>query len=327
MITARRYRQGQTEGETFDPTRGEAFRSEKGAFVWIDIIDPEVGDLEGLQGRFALHPTTLEDTLHRRQRTKVEIFESYVFVALRPVTVHQGPPMTVDEHEVHVIAGEGFLATLRWSSGYPIEGAAARWERHHRDDVHDEGFALYALLDEVVDDYLSVVEALEDEADDLEDAVFDRVEDADPASDVQQRLFRLKRDTVMLRRAAMPLRHGIDLLQEDPSLATPSLTPYYRDVMDHVIRVVELADNVRDLLTSLLEVRVAQAANRLNEVMKKLSAWAAIVLVPTLIAGVYGMNFRHMPELDWQLGYPMAIGMMLSSSGILYLLFKRKDWL
>ena len=131
----------------------------------------------------------------------------------------------------------------------------------------------------------------------------------------------------MLRRAAMPLRHGIDLLQENPSLANTSLTPYYRDVMDHVIRVVELADNVRDLLTSLLEVRVAQAANRLNEVMKKLSAWAAIVLVPTLIAGVYGMNFDHMPEIDWQLGYPMAIGMMLSSSGILYLLFKRKDWL
>ena len=327
MITARRYRQGQTEGETFDPTQADAFRSEKGAFVWIDIIDPEVGDLEGLQGRFALHPTTLEDTLHRRQRTKVEIFESYVFVVLRPVTVHRGPPMTVDEHEVHVIAGEGFLATLRWSPGYRIEGAMARWERHHRDDVHDEGFALYSLLDEVVDDYLSVVEALEDEADGLEDAVFDPVEDADRTSDVQQRLFRLKRDTVMLRRAAMPLRHGIDLLQENPSLANTSLTPYYRDVMDHVIRVVELADNVRDLLTSLLEVRVAQAANRLNEVMKKLSAWAAIVLVPTLIAGVYGMNFDHMPEIDWQLGYPMAIGMMLSSSGILYLLFKRKDWL
>ena len=326
MITARRYREGQTEGETFDPAQGEAFRSEKGAFVWIDIIDPEVSDLEGLQDRFALHPTTLEDTLHRRQRTKVEIFDGYVFVVLRPVTVHRGSRATVDEHEIHVIAGDGFLATLRWSPGYPIEGATARWERHRHDDPRNEGFALYALLDEVVDDYLSVVEALEDEADELEDAVFDRDGEA-PGSDVQERLFRLKRDTVMLRRAAMPLRHGIDLIQEEPSLATPSLTPYYRDVMDHLIRTVELADNVRDLLTSLLEVRLAQAANRLNEVMKKLSAWAAIVLVPTLIAGVYGMNFRHMPELDWQLGYPMAIGMMLSSSGILYLLFKRKDWL
>lgn len=327
MITARRYRRGQPEGETFDPAEAEAFRPEEGVFAWIDIVDPEPGDLEDLQGCFELHPTTLEDTLHRRQRTKVEIFEGYVFVVLRPVTVHRGSPVSIEEHEVHVIAGEGFLVTLRWAPGYPIEGATARWERHRHEDLHDEGFALYALLDEVVDDYLSVIEVFEDEADDLEDAVFDRDEDADPTSDVQQRLFRLKRDTVVLRRAAMPLRHGIDLLQEDPSLVTPSLTPYYRDVMDHVIRVVELADNVRDLLTSLLEVRVAQAANRLNEVMKKLSAWAAIVLVPTLIAGVYGMNFRHMPELDWQLGYPMAIGMMLSSSGILYLLFKRKDWL
>jgi magnesium transporter len=325
VITARRFRPGQAGGETFDLADGQELRREGDAFAWIDITDPEESDLERLQGLFALHPTTLEDTLHRRQRTKVEIFEGYVFVVLRPVTVRPGSPLTLDEHEIHVIAGEGFLATLRWVPGYPAEGATARWDR--REDLHDQGFALYALLDEVVDDYLSVIEALEDEADDLEDAVFDRDEGAPPDSDVQERLFRLKRDTVMLRRAAMPLRHGIDLLQEEPSLATPSLTPYYGDVMDHLIRVIELADNIRDLLTSLLEIRVAQAANRLNEVMKKLSAWAAIVLVPTLIAGVYGMNFSHMPELDWKLGYPLALGLMMGASGALYLLFRRKDWL
>lgn len=325
MITARLYRHGQADSEAFDTTRREAFQHEEGVFVWIDIVDAEPGDLEDLQRCFWLHPTTLEDTLHRRQRTKVEIFEGYVFVVLRPVTGHPGSPATVDEHEVHAIAGQGFLATLRWSPGYPIDGVTSRWER--REDLHEEGFALYVLLDEVVDDYLSTIELLEDEADELEDAVFERGEGAAPTDDVQERLFRLKRDTVMLRRAAMPLRHGIDLIQEDPALATAQLIPYYRDVMDHVIRVVELADNVRDLLTSLLEVRVAQAANRLNEVMKKLSAWAAIVLVPTLIAGVYGMNFTHMPEITWQLGYPMAIGMMLGASGLLYLIFKRRDWL
>ena len=123
----------------------------------------------------------------------------------------------------------------------------------------------------------------------------------------------MKRSTVLLRRSAAPLRYGIDLLQEEPAFASPALSPYYRDVMDHVIRVAELADNVRDLLTSMLEVRVAQAANRLNEAMKKISAWAAIVLVPTLIAGIYGMNFRGMPELRWQLGYPMALGMMVGT--------------
>lgn len=317
--------------ESFDPSGSGDLGRDEGAFEWIDILDPRPGDLESLKGRIGLHPTTVEDMLHRRQRTKVEVFASYVFIVLRPVTVPPNPPnppnraLAMDEHEVHLVAGEGFLVTLRWSPGYSLDGATARWER--REDLHDEGFALYAVLDEVVDDYLSVVEALEDEADELEDAVFQRDGSERGDADVQERLFRLRRDTVMLRRAAMPLRHGIDMLQEEPSLATPALGPYYRDVMDHLIRVVELADNVRELLTSLLEVRVAQGANRLNEVMKKLSAWAAIVLVPTLIAGVYGMNFRHMPELDWTLGYPLAIGMMVGSSTLLYVVFKHKDWL
>ena len=325
VITARRYRQGQAGPEPFEPSSADVLGGHDGAFEWIDVLDPQTGELESLQGRIGLHPTTVEDMLHRRQRTKVEVFDRYVFIVLRPVTVQPGPPAAIAEHEVHLVAGEGFLVTMRWSPGYSLDGATARWER--RQDLQDEGFALYSMLDEVVDDYLSVVEALEDEADELEDAVFERDGSMGGDPDVQERLFRLRRDTVMLRRAAMPLRHGIDMLQEQPSLATPALIPYYRDVMDHLIRVVELADNVRELLTSLLEVRVAQGANRLNEVMKKLSAWAAIVLVPTLIAGIYGMNFRHMPELDWLIGYPLALGMMVCASTTLYLVFKRRDWL
>jgi magnesium transporter len=177
----------------------------------------------------------------------------------------------------------------------------------------------------VVDGYLTALEALEDEADALEDLVFER--EGDAAEELQERLFRLKRDTVVLRRSAMPLRQGIDLIQEDATLAPPALAPYFRDVMDHVIRVVELADNVRDLLTSLLEVRVAQAANRLNEAMKSMTAWAGIILVPTLIAGIYGMNFDQMPELSWQLGYPMAIGLMAGAALGLYVYFKKRGWL
>ncbi|MGZ8632196.1 MAG: magnesium/cobalt transporter CorA [Actinomycetota bacterium] len=325
MITGLLYRDGHTSEEAFDLETTAARRHEAGAFAWLDIIDPDRADLERLQAAFDLHPVTLEDTMHRRQRSKVELFEGYAFVVLRPVTVEPGSPVILAEHEIHAIAGEGFLVTLRWSPGYPMRGVEARWERHA--DLHTVGFALYVLLDEVVDGYLSAIEALEDEADVLEDMVFERDGDAARPSNVQERLFHLKRDTVVLRRSAMPLRQGIDMIQEEPTLATSPLAPYYRDVMDHVIRVVEMADNVRDLLTSLLEVRVAQAANRLNEVMKKLSAWAAIVLVPTLIAGVYGMNFTHMPELRWLFGYPMAIVLMVASALALYVTFKRRDWL
>jgi magnesium transporter len=189
------------------------------------------------------------------------------------------------------------------------------------------GFAVYVLIDEVVDGYLSIIEAFEDRADDLEDDVFSEGAAEDSGIALQERIFLLKREVVRLRRFAAPLRQALDLLQEEPKLAGSPLAPYYRDVTEHVIRVTELADNIRDLLTSLLEVRVSQIANRSNEIMKKLSAWAGIILVPTLIAGIYGMNFEGMPELRWNFGYPAALGTMLLTGGILYVMFKRRGWL
>jgi len=324
VITGRIYREGQPDGEPLELDPAESLARETGGFVWIDAVDPDPADLGELERVFGLHPVTIEDAEHRRQRTKVELFESYAVIVLRPVTVLDPPVEAMTEHEIHAIAGADFLVTLRWSPAYPLDAVTARWQR--RADLHGAGFALYVLLDEVVDDYLSAIEVLEDEADALEDVVFER-DDVERGSDVQERLFRLKRSTVVLRRSAAPLRHGIDMLQEEPMFASPMLAPYYRDVMDHVIRVAEMADNVRDLLTSLLEVRVAQAANRLNEAMKKMTAWAGIVLVPTLIAGIYGMNFRGMPELRWQFGYPMAIALMAGAAIGLYVSFKRRGWL
>jgi len=178
----------------------------------------------------------------------------------------------------------------------------------------------------VVDEYLSMVESLEDRADLVEDDVFSDPP-ADGGTELQERIFLLKRAVVRLRRDVTPLRSGLDLIQEEPKIAGSPLQPYYRDVTEHVIRVSELADNIRDLLTSLLEVRISQIANRSNEIMKKLSAWAGIILVPTLIAGIYGMNFREMPELGWTIGYPLAIGSMVLSGAVLYVLFKKKGWL
>jgi len=187
------------------------------------------------------------------------------------------------------------------------------------------GFALYAVLDEIVDGYLDAVESLEDAADELEDVVFDGA-GAVGSTTFQQRTFRVKRAVVQIRRLAGPLRAGVDMLH-DQELAGPVLTPYLRDIEDHLLRVAEMADSIRDLLTSLLEVRVGQVANDLNEVMKKLSAWAGIILVPTLIAGIYGMNFAHMPELSWRIGYPLALAMMGGAAWLLHRGFKKQGWL
>jgi magnesium transporter len=203
-----------------------------------------------------------------------------------------------------------------------------RWERQSELTQEGAAFLLYALLDEIVDDYLEIVDRYEDLADELEDQVF--AEDGSPTADpqeLQERFFKVKRGVVEFRRHVMPLRRVLDHLLEESGFVTQTLVPYYRDVSDHVTRALEFADNVRDLLTSLIEVRIAQQANHLNEIMKKLTSWAGIILVPTLIAGIYGMNFRHMPELSWQVGYPVALGMMVLSAGILYRVFKSRDWL
>jgi magnesium transporter len=326
VIEVRIYRNGRASAGPADLATAKALLDEDGVFVWLDASDPDEGDLEAIGETFGLHPLTIEDASHRRQRPKVELFEGYAFVALRPL--HMGPAGELQDREVHAFVGPSFLGTLRYGPDpYPVEPARNRWERQA--DLFSReggGFAAYVLIDEVVDSYLSLIEELEDRADLLEDDVFGPVA-SDGGADLQERVFRLKREVVRLRRVVMPLRQGLDLLQEEPNLAGPALQPYYRDLTEHVIRIAELSDNVRDLLTSLLEVRVSQVANHLNEIMKKLSAWAGIILVPTLIAGIYGMNFEEIPELHWAVGYPLALGMMLASAGALYGVFKRKGWL
>jgi magnesium transporter len=296
-----------------------------GAFVWIDVVDPSEDELRAIERCLGLHPLTVEDTAHRGQRSKAELFEGYAFLVLRPFVEEED---RWDVREVHAVVAPRFLATLRYGPDpFPIEAARHRWEGHP-DLLADEGgaFAAWALADEVVDGYLGAVESMEDAADLLEDEVFGPGE-ADGGVALQERIFRHKRDAARLRRIAMPLRPALDLLQEDPGLVRPTLLPYFRDVTEHVLRAADLADNIRDLLTSLLEVRVAQVANKMNEIMKKLSAWAGIILVPTLIAGIYGMNFRHMPELGWGGGYAFALAMMAGAALALYVVFRKKDWL
>jgi magnesium transporter len=189
------------------------------------------------------------------------------------------------------------------------------------------GAALYGVADEIVDDYLEVVEALEDKADELEAGVFHTEPAEGDRAMLQLEILRLRRDAARLRRHAVPMRQAVDRLADDSDLVTPRLVPYLRDITDHLLRTIELTDGVREILTTIVDIRMAQSANLLNEVMKKLSAWAGIILVPTLIAGIYGMNFRHMPELHWLLGYPMALAMMAISASVLYVVFRKRGWL
>ena len=325
MIRVRVFRNGVADKGQVEPSAIAECLAKDDAFVWFDAAEPTEEDIAAMGHAFDLHPLTLEDIGHRRQRPRVELFEHYGFITLRPLSQH-GDDLT--EHEMHAVVGKRFLGTLRYGPDpFPIDEVVKRWERQPELLASDPGgFAVYVLFDEVVDGYLNIVETLEDTADDLEDLVFAD----DPSVDrpqVQERIFLVKREVVRLRRFSSPMRQGLDLLQEQPGLVGDALLPYFRDVTEHAIRVSELADNIRDLLTSLLELRVAQVANHLNVIMRKLTAWAGILLVPTLIAGIYGMNFRNMPELGWRYGYASALIVMGGSAFALYIMFKKKEWL
>jgi magnesium transporter len=330
MIEVRAFRDGTQMDRHLTLADTEELLQDEHVFVWIDAPAPQAEEIDALGAVFELHPLTIEDAHHLHQRPKVELFEGYAFVVLHPLAMRNGADgWGLVDQELHAFVGRRYIATLRYGSEpFSLPAVMHRWTgQSEMLAAEGGGFAAYILMDEVVDGYLSIVEAFEDRADDLEDDVFGEPTSEEGGSELQERIFRLKREVVRLRRFAAPLRQALDMIQEEPRLAGSRLQPYYRDVTEHVIRVTELADNIRDLLTSLLEVRVSQVANRMNDIMKKLSAWAGIILVPTLIAGIYGMNFNDMPELRWSVGYPAALGTMLVCGGILYVVFKRKGWL
>jgi magnesium transporter len=320
-ITCRLYKDGVLREESFDPARVHDLIEEEGARVWLDLEDPTEDELEKIGKEFGLHPLSIEDTKNRGQRPKVEVFPNYYFIVVHALRLDEHQHL--QDSEIHLFVGHRFLLTLRYAPAFDLSDVQKRWDRQPEHTAEGGAFFLYVLVDEIVDDYFGVVERFEDLSEEIEDRVF-----ADkPDPDVQETIFRLKRKVVTFRRLVMPLREVFDFLQEQPRFVTQTLSPYYRDLSDHVIRTLEFVDGIRDLLTTALEAELSQVSNRMNEIMKKLTSWAAIILIPTLIAGIYGMNFNHMPELRWRYGYYYALGLMLLVGLILYRAFKRRDWL
>jgi magnesium transporter len=323
VATCRLYRNGQLDEEGFDPKRVSDLLEESETVVWLDLEDPSGDDIDMIREEFSLHELTVEDVENRGQRTKFEPFPDlgYYFLVLYGVTLEGDQ---VREHELHVFTGPRFLVTVRYTPALDLKPFLERCERHGGLAKEGAGFLLYALLDAVVDGYFDVVEGIEDLTEEIEEGVFeDRADES-----VQERIFKIRKALVTFRRRVTPLREVLNILIDDAKLVTDTLRPYYRDVTDHVLRVLDFLDNVRELLTTALEVRISQVGNRLNQVMKKVTSWGAIILVPTLIAGFYGMNFDFQPwPLQSTLGAGITIAMMVMSGGILYWIFKRQDWL
>ena len=319
MIRCRAYRGGVALEGTFPPEQ-ISDRLDEGCLVWVDVEDPAEAEIELMREEFGLHPESLNDLRERNQRTKVDQYGDYFQVV---VYAMEGGPDALTAKEVHLYASASYLLTFRFSPAFSVDRAVQRWEVVPEVAARGGAALLHVLLDEIVDTYFPVIEAFDDQAEALEDRVFaPRVEPG-----LQEELFQLKKSLVEFRKHVVPLRDVLDFLDEDQKIISAEVKPYFRDVYDNVYRAMEFVDNRRETLTAALGAYQAAVGNQMNVIMKKLTGWAAILLVPTIVAGIYGMNFEHMPELDWTFGYPFALGVMVLACTILYVQFKKRDWL
>jgi magnesium transporter len=290
-------------------------------FIWVGLHEPDARLLGKMQEELGLHELAVEDALRAHQRPKLEDYGEDLFLVLRTAQL-VGEQIVFGE--THVFAGRRYVVTVRHGASFSYAAVRARCESRPELLAKGTGFVLYAILDFVVDNYFPIVDALEDHLQKLEEQIFRETFDRGATA----RIYALKRDLVSLKRAVAPLMEVCNrLMRFDCPVVPDDVRVYFRDIYDHVIRINESVDNLRELLTTALEASLALISVGQNEVTKKLAAWAAILAVPTAIAGIYGMNFDTMPELRWTFGYPAVLGGIGLACGVLYWRFKRAEWL
>lgn len=299
---------------------GEAL-SEGPRFVWIGLHDAREELLRRVQREFDLHELAVEDALRAHQRPKLEDYGGHLFIVVRTA---QGGPGEIELGETHFFVGQRFLVSVRHGASLPYAPVRARCEGSPDLLAKGPSFALYALMDFILDNYFPLLENLEEQVEEIEEAVFAR--HFDRGSTV--RIYELKRDALRLKRAVAPLIDVCTRLERfDLTLIDREVRPYFRDVHDHAVRINERLDHVREMLTSILEANLSLMSVNQNEVMKRLAAWAAILAVPTMLAGVWGMNFQYMPGLAWEAGFAVTLATMVSISGFLFWRLRKAGWL
>jgi magnesium transporter len=292
------------------------------AFVWIGILEPSEDEFDAVIKEFDLHPLAVEDAVHAHQRPKLDTYGETLFIVLKPARYIDSEEI-VTLTEINLFLGENFLITVRHGES-PILGEVRRLLE--ADPVRMKWGplgVLHAIVDRVVDDYAVVVRSLNTDIDEIERQVF-----SDERENHAQRIYRLKVEAVEFRQAVIGLDDPLDALATGKvTEADPVLLHYFRNVHDHLLRVAQRVEAIDNLLNSALTANLAQLGVRQNEDMRRISAWVAIIAVPTMIAGIYGMNFDHMPELGWALGYPFALVLMAVLCGGLYVMVRRRNWL
>jgi magnesium transporter len=323
------YRDGRrTEGpEDLSDALAEA-RAASG-FVWIGLHEPSEKEFDHVTQEFGLHPLAVEDALKAHQRPKLEVYDGSLFLVLKPV-VYEPESDAVSTGEVMLFLGDSFVVTVRHGEGSPLSAVRRRLEQEPEILGKGPTSVVYAISDAVVDHYLDVATELQTDLEELEAEVFSP--DGGGSRHTASRIYTFKRQILEFRRAtgplALPLTRlaGVGAFGVVP-FVNEKAQPFFRDVNDHLTRVNESVEGLDRLVSDILSAHLAQTSVRQNDDMRKISAWAAMAAVPTMIAGIYGMNFDHMPELRWVWSYPALIAVMAALEVMLYRLFKHRGWL
>jgi magnesium transporter len=316
------YKDGRRHGGELDPAHAFLACQQDGAFVWLGLYGPSEEEFDAIRREFNLHELAVEDAINAHQRPKVELYGDTLFIVLKPARYVDSEEV-VQIGEIMLFVNEAFVISVRHGEASALSDVRQRLDKHPELVASGTGAVLYAIVDKVVDDYEPVAEGVAVDIQEIEQQIFSADRD-NPA----ERIYKMEREVLGFSSAVTPLTPAIDRLARGHfALIEDGLREYFRDVHDHLLREGQRIDGFRDLLSSALQANLTQVSVHQNEDMRRITAWVAILAVPTLVAGIYGMNFDHMPELHWTYGYPTVVLVTLAICGLLYRRFRAAGWL
>jgi magnesium transporter len=323
-IRTRVWRNGVLEAENFPFEQVSDYLAEPDCLVWADLVRPDYETICQLAEELSLDEHAVEDAVNERERPKATRYATHMFMTT--YVVKCGPGNEVTTGRVSAFSTKRGFVTVRLDESLDIDAVVRRWDDNADLIKYGPRTLIHALLDEIVDGYFEAVEGLDDEIERIEDILF--AEDARFARQVSETAFRLRRSLVQARRAILPMREVVNTVMRRATSddEAPELVPYYADLYDHVLRAAEWTESLRDMITSIFETNMSLADTRMNAIMKKLTSWAAIIAVPTAVTGWFGQNVPY-PGFNEESGFYWSLGMIVVLAALLYLVFKRKDWL
>ena len=319
----RLYRHGNLELTGFPVADISEYLRDESSVIWLDLRDPDREDLAVLSDEFGLHPLAVEDAVMDHERAKLDRYGTHLFMTAYAVHLNTDTGELATS-ELSAFITERALITVRKSDGLDIGSVIEYWDSSPDLAKFGVGYLLHGLIDNIVDSHFTAVQSLDDTIETLEDQLF---ADKPMSKEVQRRSFELRKSLVLLRRVVLPMREVVNtLMRRDLQIVNDALHPYYQDVYDHVLRATEWTESLRDLVTTIRETNLTIQGNRMNVITKKVTSWAAIIAVPTFITGFYGMNVPY-PGFGKEWGLLSSVGFMLVIAALLYVVFRRKDWL